>query len=109
MQDDTEGIDVAAGVHRQPLALLGAAVLSGAEKRSGFRRRLIFGFFQPGDPEVDHLRPTIGIDQNVARFEVAVDDASDMPVGDRPTDLGEQRQSLSCGPLPATDTRAASP
>ena len=42
------------------------------------------------DAEVDDLRRSVGADENVARFQVAVDDALLMPVCDRFTDLAKQ-------------------
>ncbi|MCI0681723.1 MAG: hypothetical protein L0Y71_06440 [Gemmataceae bacterium] len=45
----------------------------------------------PGQPEVGNVRLAPGIEQDVARLEVAVEDAVLMGVMDRPRHLGQQR------------------
>ncbi len=50
--------------------------------------------------EVDDLRTPRGIDQNVSRLQIAMDDALLMAVSDRPTGLAEERDAVADGEPP---------
>src|SRR4030095_15331983 len=50
-----------------------------------------------GEPEVQHLRTPVAIDNDVARLEVAMNDAALMGVMNRVAHLGDELESSSDG------------
>ena len=72
-EDDAEGIDVRAAVGLQALDLLGRHVFGSADDAPLGRDPA--GPDGPGDPEVEDLGVPLLVDHDVARLEVAVDDA----------------------------------
>ena len=71
VEDDADRVDVGLRADRVALRLLGREVLRGAQDRPRLRhvRRA-----RPGDAEVGDLRAVLGVDDDVVRLEVAVDD-----------------------------------
>ncbi len=112
VEDDAEGIDIAAGVGGVTVAgrLLGRHVRQRAEnvavggRRAGRLRQEI----QPGQAEIEDVRPAVGVDEDVARLEIAMTDA--LPVGmlDRLGDAGDEIDHLGdAGARAAGTTDAA--
>ena len=90
-----QGVDVRpdVDVHRVRFALFRGHVLEGADQLTG--RGLHFGRTQvavgrPCDPEVDHLRHAVAVDQDVSGLEVAVDDPLRVNVVEAVQDLAQQ-------------------
>ena len=99
-RDDAQRIDIRAPVERGriELDLLGTHVVEGSQELAGsglkasrprLLRRVDFG-----DSEVQHFRLTMGIDEDVVRFQVPVDHSVDMSKVDDVRDLGHERQSV---------------
>ena len=86
VEDDAEGVDVAAGVDAHALGLFRREVGGGAHDRSGLGQALL-GVDGPGDPEVRDLDGSLFGDEHVARLDVAVDHPVAMRVGERPGDI----------------------
>ena len=109
VEQDAQGVDVAAGVDVQVghESLLGAHVGGGADELlEGGVDRLVGEQLAAGGlghPEIDHLRHQAPVrlhgDENVRRFEVAVDDALLVRVLDRVADLHEQLEPFVGGEL----------
>ncbi len=91
-------IDVGCGRHRLALHLLRAGVIRrhqvgpGGRERFGARR---FGIQQLGDAEIEQFRYAIGVHQDVAGFEIAVNDQLLVGVLDGVGHLPEQFQALA--------------
>ena len=66
---------------------------------------------RPGDPEVDDLHPTVGPDQDVARLDVAVDEAAGVGSGQGSGDAGPDPCDLARGQRapPSQDRRQVLP
>ncbi len=87
VQDDAEGIDVAAGVDTHTLGLLRGEVRGRAHDRPGLGEALL-GVHGAGDPEVRDLDGALFGDEHIARLDVAVDHSVAMRVRQRPGDIG---------------------
>ena len=74
VQDEAEPVDVRGRRRGRAARLLRAEVMDGPERRAG-QGRLRVGR-QPRDPEVGDHRPAVGGEQDVARLDVAMDDAA---------------------------------
>ena len=94
VKDDAERVDVAARVDRLPQKLLGTHVGPRAHELARLRDRVVRGevVSDPGDSEIDHLRPPILVDEDVAGLQVTMHDAVVVAVGDRVADHSQQLQ-----------------
>ena len=92
---DAQRVDVRAGVDRLAADLLGRHVSGAADDRPGARDPGPVG--AGGDAEVGDLGVTVAVDEDVLRFDVAVDDARQMrgrqTLGDLPRDAAELAQA----------------
>jgi hypothetical protein len=98
IEDDAERIDVGSVIHLgRSLQLLGRHVMRGAQGRArpGERDLLRRGADQLGDAEVGDLHTALGIEQDVLRLDVAVQNALFVGVLQRLTDLRHDGQRLS--------------
>ena len=96
--DDTERIDVTGRASAWALVgeLLRSDVLPGTDDLPCLGERRRSGPIGPdaaGPAKVDHLRLSGGVDEDVVRLEVAVDDAGVVGVGDGVADLRQKRES----------------
>ena len=96
---DAQGVDVATHVEGVRVAggLLRAHVGNRADHLPDVglqRHRRQVGIRDAGDPEVEHLRLPGGVDQHVARLEVAVDHSAQVRVVHRVGDLRDQLELL---------------
>ena len=91
VEDDAEAVDVAAGVDRVRLAagLLGRHVGRRAEHLAVGRHRRVVGVAL-GQAEVHEVRLAVGVEQDVRRLDVAVDDAERVRAAERVGDLGDE-------------------
>jgi hypothetical protein len=94
IQHDAEGVDIGCGGDRPALKLLGSGIpgcheLLAGPGQTGIVRRV---GKQLRDAEVEELHPAIAIDQDIARFEVAVDHQVTVQVADRVDDLEHQAE-----------------
>src|SRR5829696_10380947 len=81
-------VDIGGGGRHQPRGLLRREVADGTEAGAGFSQVAIG---QPlGDPEIDQSGPAVRVDQDVARFDIAVDITPDMRVVESAPDLLQQ-------------------
>ena len=86
-QHDPDAVDVDRRPRRLAAELLRREVAQRAGDGPG-RRQSAFGVLHdPGDAEVDQPGSAVGFDQDVARLDVAMDDASLVGVGERLCDL----------------------
>ncbi len=96
VQHDAERVDVGRG--GDPLAgeLLGRGVVGGERCPGRFGRAFgaagRFRVQELRDAEVEELHPAVGVDQDVARLEIAMDHEVAMGVAHRVADLAEQLQ-----------------
>jgi hypothetical protein len=107
VQQDSQGIDVGAGVDVEagPLGLLGAHVQRRADHlgvcgEEGLLRQLLVAGL--GHAEVNHLGLRPGFhhgDQHVGGFDVAMNDSLLMSVLDGSANFNEQAEPLLCGEL----------
>jgi hypothetical protein len=99
VQDDAESVDVTAHVERQRVGqnLLGAHVGECAEQLPdvSLTRRLGVAVGDPRQPEIQDLGLAVLVDQDIARFQIAMDDAALMGVLNGFTDLNHQSQALA--------------
>ena len=116
VEDDAQGEDVAAGVHRLAQDLLGGHVRGRPERRHvlealrGRAHRLVGGAL--GDAEVEDLHVAALADQDVGGLDVAVHDAALVGVGEAPRDrradggdaVGRRRRA-SCAAAPRGSSR----
>ena len=116
-QDDAEGPDVGAAIHRLPARLLGAHVGSGAENDPGprhrrrregrrlrhVRRRTRGGLQGLGQAKVEHLHGAVRADFDVGGLQVTVDDPLLVRRLQRLRDLLRDRQRVVEGDLSARD------
>ncbi len=97
-QQHTELIDVAGRRDRFPAHLLRRGVFrrhdADAGPRLRPRRRERFRIEQLGDAEVEKLHRPIGVNQDVARLQVAMDDQMAVRVVDRRAHRSKQSQPL---------------
>ena len=84
VQEDPDREDVAATIDGQPFDLLGRHVRDFALERRSLRD-LRGGVQRLGDPEVDHLRGSVGGDEHVVRGDVACTMPSGAPSTPSPT------------------------
>src|SRR5215207_11386630 len=85
---DASRVEIRGGGGHQPRGLLRREVADGAETGAGFRQVAIG---QPlGDAEIDQSGPAVRVDQDVARFDIAVDITPDMRVVESAPDLLQQ-------------------
>ena len=93
-QDGSQAVNVCGGGQSPPIlgqGLFGSHVIGGAD--NGFRlRRLAVGGNALGQAEVGDVRLALGVQQNVARFQIPMQDAAQVGVVDR---TGHQRQQLN--------------
>ena len=92
VQGGSQGINVRTGVDTVRLAgrLFGRHVTGRAHHLSGMRQ--VTGAVEVlGQAEVGHVRLVPGVEQDVARLEIAVDHSLGMSIGDRNRDLLEQQ------------------
>ena len=104
VEQHAQAVDVAARINVQAahFGLLGAHICRRADKLAqlGIDRQVRQPpFCRFGDAEINHLRHRNAVmqgDQNVRRFDVAVNDPLLMGMLDRVAHLNEQLESLSC-------------
>ena len=111
MHDQAQRINVGRRADRLVPALLRARVLLGADKLPGLGEVPAVVLHHAGDPEIDHLRPPLAVEEDVARFQVAVDDAGSVAMSDGLADGEQDFQSLSRieAPLPAALDQGSGP
>ena len=100
VKDHPERVDVSPTVHVwRFLDLLGCHVVRGADDLLGLGQRGRFGFAPQdfGDAEVHDLHPAPRIEENVFRFDVAVDDAFVVGELERLADLRDDQKRLARG------------
>ena len=104
VQDDTDGVDIGAGVDALAVYLLGRHVVRRADERAGAGQLdLLRGLkaHDLGDAEVDDLeqrRSTRFLDdKDVVRLEIAVDDADRVRCRQTGAQLAHQRRDLGQG------------
>ena len=85
VEDDAERVDVGALVDVLAHRLLGGDVVGGAEHPAGRGHPLLLE--RAGDAEVGHLRAPVGVDQDVLRLDVAVDEPAGMGAVEAAPDL----------------------
>ena len=74
VEDDPEGVEVAAGVDGPALGLLGREVRGGAHHRSGLCQLGLVADHRRCDPEVCDLDVPVGGHEDVAGLDIAVDE-----------------------------------
>jgi len=84
VEDDPERVQIRARVNGRAARLLRGEVLRGANDRSGLRHLRRAGAC---DAEVRHLQPAVRADDDVVRFDVAVDDPVAVRERERTEDL----------------------
>ena len=87
-EDDARRVEVGGLVDRRAARLLGGEVLRGADDRALLRHLARAG---AGDAEVRDLDDALGVDDDVVRLDVAVDDAVAVRVAERGEDLARVR------------------
>ena len=92
VHDDSEGVDVRAGVHLLEIDLLGRHVLRRSEHDS--RSGHAVGVHEPGQPEVHDPDIALPVDHDVLGLEVAVDDAQPVGLGQAFGDLDGDADGL---------------
>ena len=98
--DEPECVDIGAGARFVGAAidLFWGHVLKGAQELSGLGDHGAFVELHIHcDPEIEDLGLGIGGDEDVAGFEVAVDDADGVGVGDGSADLDNELDTLLDG------------
>ena len=102
VENYAQRVDVARRRGRTALHLLGAGVLGCQQPEAGDGGRWLVRAWMEhlGDPEVEELGYPLAGDQDVDRFDVAVDDPARVGVGDRPADLQKKPEPLrNCEPV----------
>ena len=94
VEDDAGRVEVGRLVDGRPARLLGREVLRGPDDRALLRHLARAG---PGDPEVGHLDDALGVDDDVVRLDVAMDDAVPVRVAERGEDLARVRDRHRTG------------
>jgi hypothetical protein len=84
VEHDADRIQVGALIDRCATRLLGREVLRGPDDRAGLGH---LARPRARDPEVRHLQAAVGVDENVVRLDVAVDDALSVREADGAEDL----------------------
>gem|GEM_PF-3333025 len=85
VEDDAQGINIGTAVSLAPRGLLGRHVGRGADDPArGFPRRELE---RPGQPEIGHPDPAVGVEQDVLRLEIPVDDSFLVGGGQGPANL----------------------
>ena len=99
VQDGSQGVDVGrrAGEVRPPLGLLRRHVAGRAEDRLG-PGQVAVGVEDLGQAEVGDLGRSVGVEQDIGRLEVAVDDPLVVGLGDRAGQDLDQPGGLRGGP-----------
>ncbi|MCR6700805.1 MAG: hypothetical protein NVV68_06515 [Dokdonella sp.] len=87
IQHRTERIDVGRGRERLPGKLFGRGVVQ-RQRMAGTGLRIIG---EAGHAEIDQARPSVAIDQQIGRLQIAMDDEPCMRVGERLADRQDQR------------------
>ena len=90
--DDAQGVEVGAGARALARGLLRCQVLGGAHDLTGLRQRSLV--CDSGDAEVGDLDPEVRCHEDVAGFDVAVDDADLVGRTQRLRGLGDDAQSV---------------
>ncbi len=93
VHEHPERVEVGAGLDRRADALLGRHVLRRSERVALLRQAL--GSRELRHAEVEHLRGSIVAQKNIARLEIAVNDALLVRGAERPAHLDENRQRES--------------
>jgi hypothetical protein len=105
--DDAKGVDVGSRIDQIGIAgdLLRAHIGNRANHLTGagVQRRADVGVDGAGQTEVEHLRLTRRVDEDVRRLEIAMDDAFLVGVFDRVADLDEQPQTFRDAQRPLGD------
>jgi hypothetical protein len=99
-EQDAERVDVAARIEivQRRIELLGRHVLDGPDEPTGLGVHRLRGKVEldgAGHAEVDDLRITRLVDEDVARLEVAVDDLARVAVLDGGADLDEELEAVA--------------
>jgi hypothetical protein len=95
VEDDPERVDVGLAGHLVAERLLRGDVVGRAEHAPGRGQPLRLE--RPRDPEVGHLRPALGVDQDVLRLDVAVDEHLGVRGRQRSSDLDRVGHGLADG------------
>ncbi len=85
VEDDAQRVEVRLRRHGLPQRLLGGDVVGRPQHPPGQRQPLLAE--RAGDPEVGDLGAALGVDQDVVRLDVAMDDPPFMGRAERPCDL----------------------
>ena len=100
VEDDTQRVDVGAGVDRAALQLFWRQVVRRAgDQPVQQRKRRTVG--DARDAEVEHLGPVAPTQEDVGRLDVAMHDAARMCVSQRVGNTPHQQRRLAGGGLPA--------
>ena len=100
VEDDAEEVDVGDGGDGLTAELFGAGVLGRHETQGGggvFGGGGGIGGEDLGDAEVEEFRGAVGFDEDVSRFEVAVDDEVLVGVVDGRADVAEDTEAIFGG------------
>ena len=103
IEDDPQGVDIAAGARNVAVIdLLETGVAQGADEsaRCFLTQRVRVdreraGLHQPGNPEIEELRLALFRNQNVRRLQISMNDQVLMGEVHRFTDLAKELQPLS--------------
>ncbi|HEY0178894.1 MAG TPA: hypothetical protein VGC30_04575 [Dokdonella sp.] len=93
-QQHAERVDVGRGRHRLAAELFGRRVVRRERCDGEFGRAWRGRVEQLRDAEVEQLHGAGGVDEDVGRLQVAVDDQVAVRIGDGLADLSEQRESF---------------
>ncbi len=96
VEQGPEGVDIGGGGHGLSEQLLRRGVLGRHELLAGAGQHPGVGHIgeQLGDPEVEQLHLAVAVDEDVARFEIAVDHEIAVEIADRVDDLEKEPQDL---------------
>ncbi len=98
IEHDAEAVEIGSPVERMMQRLLGREIVRGAHHRLGTRQlRCPRG---AGDAEIRHLGDALGMEQDIMRLDVPVDEATAMGRCERGGDLRADRQRLASGSAP---------